>query len=558
MRTFLWVALGKGCIRMRQDRAESDVVQDTLFGFFSEKGGLKCDSVRRENYNKAFKWLGSRNFRGGAYDKLKWRDPGEQMRWAQQQWSKLVFKKNRAYFAFIIIVLIEQMRWAQQQWSKLVFKKNRAYFAFIIIVLIGIWLVKPGEEPTTEDDFSNLVRINPVPQVQELVQQEKFAEANDYLSYFMDYDYVNQDPQAIQLHSEIQDTRDDWLYKLKKTNSGFWTGESDETEGQVAAVVSDFLVIGDIRDLGREGKNFIEGKDVDEVTAALSGVGVVAAGAALVTAGTAATAKPAVSFLKMANKAGKMPKWLGKYLVESAEIAKKTKNLDHVAGLFSDIQGLYKTAGAHSTLELLGKSKNLDDFRRLAKFGNAFGAKTSTLLKIAGDDAITVYQRFGNASKNTFLEASTFGNDGVKAFEKHGSEKFQKFLETEKTSNARRRMTNLEKQIVESGRKAKFSGQDFIKRDELFESTFVDATGRSNVDRMKQGLAPLGKDGNPINLHHMKQQSSGIIAEVSHTEHKEYSDVLHRYAGKNESEIDRADFDKLRSAYWKDRVKEFN
>jgi len=54
MRAFSWVALGKGCIRMRQDRAERDVVQDTLFGFFSEKGGLKCDSVRRENCNKAF------------------------------------------------------------------------------------------------------------------------------------------------------------------------------------------------------------------------------------------------------------------------------------------------------------------------------------------------------------------------------------------------------------------------------------------------------------------------------------------------------------------------
>ena len=36
----------KRCIRMRQDRAESDVIQDTLFGFFSEKGGLKCDSGR--------------------------------------------------------------------------------------------------------------------------------------------------------------------------------------------------------------------------------------------------------------------------------------------------------------------------------------------------------------------------------------------------------------------------------------------------------------------------------------------------------------------------------
>ncbi|WP_146108867.1 hypothetical protein [Chromatium okenii] len=46
------------------------------------------------------------------------------------------------------------------------------------------------------DDFSNLVRINPVPQAQQLVQQEKIVEADDYLSYFMDYQYVNQDLQV--------------------------------------------------------------------------------------------------------------------------------------------------------------------------------------------------------------------------------------------------------------------------------------------------------------------------------------------------------------------------
>lgn len=261
----------------------------------------------------------------------------------------------------------------------------------------------------------------------------------------------------------------------------------------------------------------------------------------------------------MANKAGRMPKWLGSSLVESAVIANKTKKLDHVSEIFSDIHGLYKTAGSRSALTLLGKSENLNDFRRLAKFGNTFGDKTSTFLKVAGDDAITAYQRLSNTLKNTFFEAATFEPDGIKVLEKHGLEKFQNFLETKNaTSNTRRRMTDLEKQIVESGRKTKFSGQDFIRRDELFESTFVDATGRSNVGRMKQGLAPLGKDGNPINLHHMKQQNSGIITEVSHTEHKEYSDVLHRYAGKNESEIDRSAFDRLRSAYWQDRAKGFN
>lgn len=165
----------------------------------------------------------------------------------------------------------------------------------------------------------------------------------------------------------------------------------------------------------------------------------------------------------------------------------------------------------------------------------------------------------GGIPKNTFLEATTFGREGVRSLEKHGTQKFQKFLETEKaTSSARRRMTNLEKKFVESGRKTKFFGQDFIKRDDLFDSKYIDATGRSNIDRMKQGLAPIGKDGNPINLHHMKQQSNGIISEVSHTEHKEYSDIFHRYAGKNESEVDRSAFDKLRLAYWKERSKDFN
>ena len=41
MQAFSWAALGKGCIRIRQDRAESDVIQDTLFMFFSAKRGLE-------------------------------------------------------------------------------------------------------------------------------------------------------------------------------------------------------------------------------------------------------------------------------------------------------------------------------------------------------------------------------------------------------------------------------------------------------------------------------------------------------------------------------------
>jgi hypothetical protein len=202
-----------------------------------------------------------------------------------------------------------------------------------------------------------------------------------------------------------------------------------ELEGLIAAVGSDFLVVGDLRDLTKEGTNFISGDEINEVSLALSGIGVGAFIATVVTGGGAASVKVAISSLKIIDKVGGMPKWLGKSMIESAEIAKKTKNLDHVIRLFSDIAELYKAAGARSTFELLRKSKDLDDFRKLAKIGKTFGTKTSTLLKIAGDDIITTYQRMGNIPQNTFLEAATFGRDGVKALEKYGAEKLQKFFD---------------------------------------------------------------------------------------------------------------------------------
>jgi len=72
---------------------------------------------------------------------------------------------------------------------------------------------------------------------------------------------------------------------------------------------------------------------------------------------------------------------------------------------------------------------------------------------------------------------------------------------------------------------------------------------------MTQGLSPIGRDGKPVNLHHMKQQNNGTIVELTNTEHNEYSKTLHRYTEK--SEINRDEFNKLRAVYWKERSKDF-
>ena len=260
----------------------------------------------------------------------------------------------------------------------------------------------------------------------------------------------------------------------------------------------------------------------------------------------AVEAKSRIFILKIANKLGKIPPWLGKSLQEGATIAVKTKDLSHLGGLFSDIGRLSEKVGLPSTIKLLENSKNIADFKELIEFGTAFGKKTSTLLKIGGDKAIKTYQSIDKVDNKLYEEVATFGEDGLNYLNKYGAKKV--------IEDTRRRMTKLEKSFIDSGKKAKYKGQEFVKRD-VFDKEYVDAAGQSNRDRMTQGLSPIGRDGKPVNLHHMKQQNNGTIVELTNTEHNEYSKTLHRYTEK--SEINRDEFNKLRAVYWKERSKDF-
>lgn len=151
----------------------------------------------------------------------------------------------------------------------------------------------------TEMDAMALSQINPVPHAQELVAEKRFAEAEDYLGYFMEFDYVKDDPQAVELYAQIESARSSWSYNLKKIGEGLIKGKSDETIGNVTGAVSDFLVIGDIRDLSIEGWKYVKGEEVDEVLVALSTIGVVATGTQVASAvgsvGTAGAATPTVA-----------------------------------------------------------------------------------------------------------------------------------------------------------------------------------------------------------------------------------------------------------------------
>lgn len=79
-----------------------------------------------------------------------------------------------------------------------------------------------------------------------------------------------------------------------------------------------------------------------------------------------------------------------------------------------------------------------------------------------------------------------------------------------------------------------------------------DSKHRTNLERMKEGCAPLGADQKPINLHHINQED-GLLAELTSRTHQKYYAILHTRLG--QSHINREDFDLFRSAYWRHRAK---
>ena len=117
-------------------------------------------------------------------------------------------------------------------------------------------------------------------------------------------------------------------------------------------------------------------------------------------------------------------------------------------------------------------------------------------------------------------------------------------------------LSDIEKQLIKSGEKVVISGKTVVKRNEFFSPYYKDALGRTNIERMRSGFAPIGNDGKIIELHHLQQKDDGIIFEITSTMHRKNSKDLHRYT--DISEIDRQAFNNWKRQYWAKRSEDFS
>ena len=86
-------------------------------------------------------------------------------------------------------------------------------------------------------------------------------------------------------------------------------------------------------------------------------------------------------------------------------------------------------------------------------------------------------------------------------------------------------------------------------------------TGETNLQRMLRGNAPIGRDGRPLELHHILQKEVGPMVEIHEVTHKEYKKILHGLKGSGDSFRNDKDLDSqyrnFKRAYWKWRAEQY-
>lgn len=98
-------------------------------------------------------------------------------------------------------------------------------------------------------------------------------------------------------------------------------------------------------------------------------------------------------------------------------------------------------------------------------------------------------------------------------------------------------------------------GDKYILKDNRINHMLEDSRGRTNLERMRKGLAPLDEDGRPYNLHHIGQKSDSPLAELKDNIHKENDGILHDKTIPTEVHGGDGNWDSQRASYWKKRTK---
>lgn len=216
---------------------------------------------------------------------------------------------------------------------------------------------------------------------------------------------------------------------------GFATGEIDGSASLAGALAADLTVVGDIRDLAREGAKMARGEEHSDLILGLAAAGVAVTAATYVTVGGAAPARFGLSVLKAARRTGAMTAEfaadLGRRLAKAGEKAGETaavtvrrapgaetarggRALEALSGTAAELQAVSSATGPAETVRLMRFVRSVDDLPDLRRFAERFGARSRAVAELTGRASLRAFRttiRLGEALvEHLFSVLAWFGS----------------------------------------------------------------------------------------------------------------------------------------------------
>jgi hypothetical protein len=199
---------------------------------------------------------------------------------------------------------------------------------------------------------------------------------------------------------------------------GLVTGEAEDVSGFAGTAVGDLFVLGDIRDVVREGGRLATGGEADELVLGLASVGLAVTAATYATLGVGLPARVGLTAIKAARQTGRlgagMAAWIGHSLrevidwavlrraVSRAAVAEpaaaargirdavRVEKAQGLVRFVGDVGRVQASAGARAAADGLRLAEGSRDMSKIARLAAAKGGKTRAILKLAGRGAIVL------------------------------------------------------------------------------------------------------------------------------------------------------------------------
>ncbi len=271
---------------------------------------------------------------------------------------------------------------------------------------------------------------NPQQRALGLFLDGRYKDAEDYIVFYESLPGVSAgDVQTLQpILQAVRDKRSTLTYQVSELGKGFFLGFSAEDYGQTASILSNFLVVGDIRDLATAGYRWAHDQSVDAFTAAVSVVGL---GLTLLSLGPQSTvvepAKAGLAILKTAKRVGKIPAALEKDLIRIVHAAAASdKPVEAATEAIKPLKTLAdyaKEAGFTAAMEAAAHSDSLAGISRTVRAAEAFGDKGAAALRFCGKKVVPAVEKRG---ADEVLSVARWGPDAVRQLERMPAKAFLK------------------------------------------------------------------------------------------------------------------------------------